>query len=76
MTSTTVRSLSRGTPGDGGSTTDLQKDWESQRLAKKRSEYYNNVFAIREPINSARERVIRDSVIIAELKLSGAVSCS
>ncbi|KAI9802157.1 MAG: hypothetical protein M1833_002078 [Piccolia ochrophora] len=37
-------------------------------VLKRKAQYFNKAFAYREPINSAREIVTRDSVIIADFK--------
>ena len=66
--------MPRGTPGDLSSVLSLSKSWDRQQLSKKRSQYYNDVFATREPNNTPKDRISRDSVIMADLKLSGAVS--
>ncbi|ERF69065.1 hypothetical protein EPUS_01021 [Endocarpon pusillum Z07020] len=49
---------------------ELASPWDHQQLSKKRSQYYGGFFAYREPHNTAKDRVIRDSVIIAEIKLN------
>jgi hypothetical protein len=41
---------------------------QSRELSKRRSQYYGEIFAYREPHQSARERVTRDSMVMAELK--------
>jgi hypothetical protein len=48
----------------------LATTWDRQQLSKKRSQYYGEVFAYREPHNTAKDRVTRDSVIVAEIKLN------
>lgn len=48
----------------------LENSWSRLRLSKKRSQYYDDAFAYREPNNSARERVAKDSVILVEVKLN------
>lgn len=52
----------------------LITSWDRQQLSKKRSQYYGEVFAYREPRNNAKDRVARDSVIVAEIKLNRKVS--
>lgn len=44
------------------------------QLSKEKSQYYTEAFAYREATNTAKERVTRDSVIIAEVKLNHCVS--
>ena len=48
----------------------LEHSWNRLRLSKKRSQYYDDAFAYREPNNTAKERVTKDSVILAEAKLN------
>lgn len=68
------RSLSRGTVGDLPDASSLERSWSKLRLSKKRSQYYSDTFAIREPNDPAKERVARDSVVVADLKLNCCVS--
>ena len=60
-----IRHLERGTPGEQA--TDEQTP-ERRELAKQRSQYFSDVFAQREPSTSARERVTRESMIMADVK--------
>ncbi|EXJ61736.1 hypothetical protein A1O7_02165 [Cladophialophora yegresii CBS 114405] len=48
----------------------LEHSWSKLGLSKKKSQYYDNAFAYREPNNTAKERVAKDSVILAEVKLN------
>ncbi|KAJ9605968.1 hypothetical protein H2200_009817 [Cladophialophora chaetospira] len=48
----------------------LEHSWSRLGLSKKRSQYYDNAFAYREANNTAKERVAKDSVILAEVKLN------
>jgi hypothetical protein len=48
----------------------LEHSWSRLRLSKKRSQYYDGAFAYREPNNTAKERITKDSVILAEVKLN------
>lgn len=41
---------------------------QSRELNRRRSQYYGEVFGDREPYQDARERVTRDSLVMAELK--------
>ena len=68
------RSLSRGTVGDLPDASSLGKSWSKLHLSKKRSQYYSETFAIRETNNPAKERVARDSVVVAEVKMNCCVS--
>jgi hypothetical protein len=69
-----LRHISRGTTGDTVESSSLSQSWSRLHLSKKRSQYYCDSFAVREPLNTARERVIRDSMIVAEIKLNFCVS--
>ena len=70
------RSLTRGTVGDLPDADNLEKSWSKLHLSKKRSQYYSDAFAYREPNNTAKDRVARDSVVLAEVKLNFCVSHS
>jgi len=63
----TMRRLSRGTPGDQEAYSQPQTP-EQREIGKKRSHYFGDIFANREPNSSARERVARDSMITAEVR--------
>jgi hypothetical protein len=62
--------------GDLPPVSNLATAWDRQQLSKKRSQYYGEVFAYREPRNTAKDRVTRDSVIVAEIKLNCKVGLS
>lgn len=70
-----TRDISRGTPGDMQKAS-VPKSPEQKQLAKKRSQYYGDAFAYREPAGSARERVSRDSMVLCELVTNVIVSFS
>jgi hypothetical protein len=61
---------SRGAGGDLSSASNLQESWNRQQLSKKRSQYYEGAFAYREANNTARTRVTKDSLVIADVKLN------
>jgi hypothetical protein len=61
------RDISRGSPGDQITPSDA-KTPDQRQLAKKRSQYYEDVFAYREPLSLARERVSRESMIMADIQ--------
>ncbi|KIV95940.1 hypothetical protein PV10_03531 [Exophiala mesophila] len=46
----------------------LENSWQRLNTSKKRSQYYSDAFAYREINNTARERVTKDFVIVAEIK--------
>lgn len=48
----------------------LEHTWQRMHLSKKKSQYYTDAFAHRESNNSAKERVAKDSTILAELKMN------
>ena len=63
------RGGSNGLSGAG----ELEKSWQSKDLSKRTSQFFDQAFAVREPYNSARERVARDSMIVVELQTNGCV---
>jgi len=65
--------LERGTPGDQAIDSS-RKTPEQRELARRKSQYYRDVFALREPANSARERVSRDSMVMADVRTNVIVS--
>jgi hypothetical protein len=68
-----TRNIDRGTPGDQAIFSDA-KTPEQKELAKRKSQYYNDVFASREPNASARERVTKESPILADVRTNVIVS--
>ena len=68
------RSLTRGAGGDLPSESSDDQSWSRRELSKKKSQYYSEAFAYREPSNTAKERVMKDSVIMAEVKMNCCVS--
>lgn len=62
-----ARKLSRGTPGDQALFSSI-KTPEQKELARKRSQYYDEIFAVKEPISSARERASRESMVTADVR--------
>lgn len=68
-----TRTLDRGAPGDQAIFSDA-KSPEQKELARKKSQYYNEVFAARESSTSARERVLKDSPILADVRTNVIVS--
>ena len=51
-----------------------EQSWSQRQLSKRRSQYYSDAFSYREPHNNAKERVVRDSIILAEVNLNCCVS--
>ncbi|KAI6246122.1 hypothetical protein HI914_05360 [Erysiphe necator] len=63
-----TREITRGTPGDKKRAMDIRSPHERD-LARKRSQYYENAFAVDpKPAFTARDRVLRESFIMAEIK--------
>ncbi|ESZ93718.1 hypothetical protein SBOR_5903 [Sclerotinia borealis F-4128] len=61
-----TRDISRGTPGDI-TKSNMPKSPEQKQLAKKRSQYYGDAFAYREPASSARERMREEHTLLTSL---------
>jgi len=61
------RPIERGAPGDQAIFSEF-KTPEQIELAKRRSQYYGDAFAARESNSSARERISKDSMIMADVK--------
>ncbi|KAL2074987.1 hypothetical protein VTL71DRAFT_8767 [Oculimacula yallundae] len=62
-----TRHIDRGSPGDQAIFSE-GKTPERKEVAKRRSQYYSDAFANRESNTSARERVIKESMIVAEVR--------
>ncbi len=69
-----IRTSSKIHVGDPPAVSHLATTRDRHQLSKKRSQYYGEVFAYREPHNTAKDRVTRDSVVVAEVKLNCKVS--
>ena len=54
----------------------LENSWQRLHISKKRSQYYGDAFAYRESNNTAKERVSKDSVILAEIRMNSCVRTS
>ena len=65
--------LARGAPGDEAIVA-KNKTKEEQEIAKRRSQYFGHVFAVREPHNSARERISKECLVLMEIKTNVIVS--
>lgn len=68
-----TRQIDRGAPGDRAIFSD-KKTPEQKELAKRKSQYYGDVFANREPTTTARERIGRESMIMADIRTNVIVS--
>ncbi|CZT52938.1 uncharacterized protein RSE6_14348 [Rhynchosporium secalis] len=62
-----TRSMDRGAPDDQAMISG-RKTLEKQELAKKRSQYYSEAFACRQSNTSARERITKESMIVADVR--------
>jgi hypothetical protein len=64
-----TRDFTRGAPGDP-SPAMLSKTPtpEQKRLSQRKSQYYDAAFAYRESNNTPRERVYKESVVMAEVR--------
>lgn len=60
--------ITRGAPGDAALMSMVQRNQEGTDLARRKSQFYSEVFAYREPNLSPREKICRNSVITAEVK--------
>src|SRR5437016_14621169 len=68
-----TRDYGRGAPGDA-TIFAAGKTAGQNELAKRRSQYYGDAFAQRESNTSARERVLKESVVMAEILTNVIVS--
>ena len=62
------RPITRGAPGDAALTEMVKRDPQGTDLAKRKSQFYGQVFAYREPNVSIRNKIHQFSVITAEVK--------
>lgn len=62
--------LTKSSQGQLSDIASLENSWQRLRLSKKRSQYYDEAFASRELTNTAKDRIVKDSVIQAEIKLN------
>ncbi|KAH0547936.1 hypothetical protein GP486_008323 [Trichoglossum hirsutum] len=63
-----LRPMERGAPGDRALIAMVQRGDAEKQLSRKRSQFYGEVFAVREGGGSARERVAKDSMVMAEVR--------
>lgn len=63
-----ARHVARGAPGDAALMSMVRRDQEGTSLARRKSQFYGEVFAYREPNVSARNKIHQYSVITAEVK--------
>ncbi|ODH29718.1 hypothetical protein ACO22_03688 [Paracoccidioides brasiliensis] len=67
-TNAVTKELTRGAPTDGVPIHALSKSSSHQEVAKKRSQYFNDVFTDREPYHTPRHRINQDSIVVIEVK--------
>ena len=63
-----VADIERGAPGDGTSAAVCKRNPEEILSAKRKNQYYGEVFSIRETPTSAKDRINKDALIMAEVK--------
>ena len=63
-----VRQVERGAPGDGSIMSAINGSPQQQELRRKKSQFYTEVFSYREPNLSPKERIYKDSIVMAEVK--------
>jgi hypothetical protein len=66
-----VRDIARGSPSDQTMSSDTKSPGQ---LARQRSQYYEDTFTSREVLSSARERVSRESMVMADIRTNVIVS--
>jgi hypothetical protein len=73
-----LRPMDRGAPGDAALITMVKRGDAEKQLSRQRSQFYGEVFAVREGSGSARERITKDSMVIAEVRTNvivGSMHC-
>lgn len=63
-----LKPLDHGVPGDAALFAMVNRGPEQQMQSKRKSQFYGDVFAVREPTNTPKDRVTRDSVVTVEIK--------
>lgn len=71
-----TRELDRGTPGEQAISSPERKTPEQQELAKRKSQYYEEAFATREPTTSARQVISNESLVLADVRTNVIVRLS
>lgn len=67
---TVISTQCHGTANELSSITNLERSLERQKLSQKRSQYYSEAFGCREPNNTMKDRVHRDSMVVADVRLN------
>lgn len=62
-----TRQIDRGTPGDGALSAERRTP-EQKELSKRKSQYYDDAFARREPLTSPRELVTKEAMVEANIR--------
>ena len=62
------RAIERDTPGGGSMIKRNQSSKDGSEAGRRRSQFYGEVFAYREPNLSTKERIYRNSMITAQVK--------
>lgn len=70
-----MRNIDRGAPGDRAIFSETKSPMQRE-VAKRKSQYYQDVFAQRESNTSARERVSRESIVMADVRTNVIVGTS
>ncbi|MCJ1445231.1 MAG: hypothetical protein MMC23_005736 [Stictis urceolatum] len=63
-----LKSIDRGAPGDAALIAMVKRNPDEIKHQKRKSQFYSEVFAYREPLASPRERAGKDSVVTAKVK--------
>lgn len=63
-----TKHLDRGSPGDGAIVAATNGTPQQQELRKQKSQFYTEVFSYREPNLSPKDRIYKDSVVMAEVR--------
>lgn len=62
-----ARPLKRGAPGDGALMAMVQRGPEETQQCRRKSSFYGEVFAYRDSVTTTRDRMARESVVMAEV---------
>lgn len=68
-----MKDIDRGAPGDAAIFSE-NKTPEQKEYARRKSQHYSAAFTFREANSSARERVCRDSIVMADVRTNVIVS--
>ncbi|TVY29365.1 hypothetical protein LHYA1_G001383, partial [Lachnellula hyalina] len=69
-----TRELGRGTPGEQVISSSERKTPDQQELARRKSQYYEEAFATREPTSSARQVISNESMVLADVRTNVIIS--